>query len=91
MYEIYSIDILQTHCVCVCLCESVCVADLSGRLNALEETEEDDNPGQSQAAQDRETHLSQVPDIIRDVQHIVPEKERATLELVALVVAFLFQ
>lgn len=61
------------------LCVRVCVADLSRGLNAPEETEEDDNPGHGQAAQDRETHLSKVPNIIRDVQHIVPEIDRENI------------
>lgn len=60
--------------VCVYVCESE--ADLSRGFNAPDETEEDDQPGHSQAAQDRETDLSKVSNIIRDVQHIVSEKER---------------
>lgn len=52
----------------------MCFTDLSRGLDTPEETEEDDHPGQSQAAQDREAHLSQVPNIIRDIQHIVPGK-----------------
>lgn len=51
-------------------------ADLSRGFDAPDETEKDDKPGQSQTAENRETNLSKVPNTIRDVQHIVPEKER---------------
>jgi len=53
-------------------------ADLSGGFNAPDETEEDHEPGYSQAAQDGETDLSKVTDIIRDVQHVVPDTDRWT-------------
>lgn len=55
----------------------VCVreADLSRGFNAPDETEKDDKPGHSQAAQDRETDLAKVSDIIRDVQHVVSDKK----------------
>lgn len=53
-------------------------SDLSRRFNAPDETEEDNTPGYSQATQDRKTNLSKVPNIIRDVQHVVPEREKET-------------
>lgn len=46
---------------------------LARGLNAPEETEEDHDPGDGQAAQDGQMHFSEVPNIIRDVQDIVPE------------------
>lgn len=45
---------------------------LSGRLDTFEEAEEDDDPGEGQAAQDGESHLSQVPDVVGYVQNVVP-------------------
>lgn len=45
---------------------------LARGLNASEETEENNNPGDGQAAQDRQMHFSKVPNVIRDVEHIVP-------------------
>ena len=72
-YMIMCVWVSVCVCVCVCVCETD--ADLSRRLDAPDETEEDDKPGDGQAAQDRHTDLSEVPDIIRDVQHIVSEKE----------------
>lgn len=53
--------------VCVCMCVCFIEADLSRGFNAPNETEEDDDPGHSQAAQDGETDLTEVPNIIRDV------------------------
>lgn len=52
------------------------MTDLSGRLDAFEEAEEDDDPGQGQAAQEGESHLSQVPDVVGDVQNVVPWRNR---------------
>lgn len=46
---------------------------LAGGLNTSEETEENNNPGDGQAAQDGQMHLSKVPDTVRDVQHVVPK------------------
>ena len=60
--------------ICICVCE----ADLSRGLNTPDKTEKDDTPGHSQAAQDREADLSKVPNIIRDVQHLVSERQRDT-------------
>lgn len=42
-------------------------AHLSRGLDTPDETEENHEPGDSQAAQDRETDLSEVSNIIRDV------------------------
>lgn len=53
-------------------------ADLSRGFNASDETEKDNKPGHSQAAQDRQTDLAEVPNIIRDVQHIVSERIKET-------------
>ena len=61
------------------MCVCVCVADLSRGLHTPEETEEDHNPGHSQAAQDRETYFSKVPNVVRDVQHIVPGMDRENI------------
>lgn len=52
-------------------------ADLSRGFDAPDETEKDNKPRHSQAAQDRQTDFSKVPNIIRDVQHIVSERQRA--------------
>jgi len=60
----------------VCVHARVCETDLSRGFNALDETEEDDKPGHSQATEERETDLSKVPDVIGDVQHVVSERER---------------
>lgn len=46
---------------------------LAGGLDTPEETEENNNPGDCQAAQDGQMHFSKVPNIVRDVQHIVPK------------------
>lgn len=46
---------------------------LAGGLDTPEETEENNNPGDRQAAQDGQMHFSKVPNVIRDVQHIVPK------------------
>lgn len=54
--------------------------DLSGRLDPFEETEEDDHPGQGQAAQDGESHLSQVPDVVGDVENVAPVSKRRLLQ-----------
>lgn len=55
-------------------------ADLSRGFDAPDETEEDDKPGHSQAAEDGKTDLSKVSNIIRDVQHIVSEKKQIEME-----------
>lgn len=55
---------------------AACQANLSGRLDAFEEAEEDDDPGQGQAAQDGESNLSQVPDVVGDVQNVAPWRKR---------------
>lgn len=45
---------------------------LPRRLDALDEAEEDDDPGDAEAAQERQAHLAQVPDVIRQVEHVPP-------------------
>lgn len=64
---------LETRCCCL-------ATDLPGRLDTFEEAEEDDDPGQGQAAQDGESHLSQVPDVVGDVQNVAPGRDRCLLE-----------
>lgn len=49
---------------------------LAGGLDTPEETEENNKPGDRQAAQDGQMHFSKVPNIVRDVQHVVPKKIR---------------
>lgn len=46
-------------------------------LDALDEAEEDDDPGDAQAAQQGQPHFTQVPDVIREVQHIPPAQGAA--------------
>lgn len=41
-------------------------------LDALDEAEEDDDPGDAEAAQQGQAHLAQVPDVIREVEHVPP-------------------
>ena len=41
-------------------------------LDALDEAEEDDDPGDAEAPQEGQPHLAQVPDVIRQVQHVPP-------------------
>ena len=66
-------------CVCVCVCVFVWDADLSRGFNPPDETQKDDKPGQSQTAQDGETDLSKGSNTLRDVQHIVSERQKHTL------------
>lgn len=71
------VSMYEYACVCLCVYMSVCKANLSRGFNTPDETEKDDTPGHCQAAQDGETDLSKVPNIIRDVQNIVSrERER---------------
>lgn len=46
---------------------------LARGFNTPEETEENNNPGDRQAAQDGQMHFSKVANIVGDVQHIVPK------------------
>lgn len=41
-------------------------------LDALDEAEEDNNPRDAQAPQEGQPHIAQVPNVIGQVQHIVP-------------------
>lgn len=60
--------------MCVCVCAGERETNLSRGFDAPDETEEDDKPGHGQAAQDGETDLSKVPNVIGDVQHVVSGK-----------------
>lgn len=62
----------------VLVCTSVCVTDLSRGFDAPDETEKDNNPGQSKAAEDWKTYLSKVTNVIRDFQHIMSGTDRDT-------------
>lgn len=62
-----SVHMIARICMCVCVFEGVFEADLSRRFHTSDETEENDKPGNGQATQDRETDLSKVPNIIRNV------------------------
>lgn len=46
---------------------------LARGFNTPEETEENNNPGDGQAAQDGQMHFPKVPNIVGDVQHVVPK------------------
>lgn len=50
------------------------LAHLARGLHPTNEAEEHHYPGDSQAAQDGETHFTKVPYAIWDVQYIVPER-----------------
>lgn len=41
-------------------------------LDAFDEAEEDNNPRDAQAPQEGQPHIAQVPNVIRQVQHVVP-------------------
>lgn len=55
---------------------------LARGFHTPEETEENDDPGDRQAAQDGQMHFPKVPNIVGDVQHVVPRVARSLLTTV---------
>ena len=53
--------------------KTLCGTHSSRRLDALAEAEEDDEPGESQTAQQRPADAAHVLDAIRDLQHVASE------------------